>query len=124
MFHWEALNIHYTGLDIVAELVEKLSRDYPGRRFQCLDLVTQVPPRADLIFCRDCLVHLPLAEIQSAIPGEFRKEQRHLAGDHHFPENHRECGCALERLAAVESAISAPEFSRTDATVRGRLHRR
>jgi hypothetical protein len=64
---WESLGITYTGVDIVAPLVDSLRTEYPARRFECLDLVTDILPCADLILCRDCLVHLPLAEIQLVI---------------------------------------------------------
>jgi hypothetical protein len=64
---WEAMGVAYTGVDIVPELVERMRREYPGRRFECVDLVTEVLPRAEVIFCRDCLVHLPLAEIRMVV---------------------------------------------------------
>ncbi len=64
---WETLGVQYTGVDIVAELVDKLRAQFPARRFECLDLVADVLPRADVILCRDCLVHLPLAEIQTVV---------------------------------------------------------
>ena len=120
---WEQLNIHYTGLDIVAELVEKLSRAYPGRTFQCLDLVTQVPPRADLIFCRDCLVHLPLAEIQTVI-GNFAKSGATWLLTTTFPKTAQNTDVRWRRLAASESPGRTPELSRADAIIRRRMHRR
>jgi len=64
---WESLNIAYTGVDIVPDLIEKNRRSFPTRRFECLDLVTDILPKANIIFCRDCLVHLPLAEVQTVI---------------------------------------------------------
>lgn len=67
---WEEMGVAYTGVDIVPELVERMRREYAERRFECVDLVTDILPRADLIFCRDCLVHLPLAEIQTVL-GNF-----------------------------------------------------
>src|SRR3954470_5909622 len=35
---WEMLGVTYTGVDIVAELVERMRREHPRRRFACLDL--------------------------------------------------------------------------------------
>jgi hypothetical protein len=64
---WEEMGVKYIGVDIVAELIEKLRARYPGRQFECCDLVTDILPKAELIFCRDCLVHLPLAEICEVI---------------------------------------------------------
>jgi hypothetical protein len=64
---WESLGVRYIGVDIVAELVDRLRTQFPQRHFACCDLVTDILPRADLILCRDCLVHLPLAEIPTVI---------------------------------------------------------
>jgi hypothetical protein len=64
---WESLNIAYTGIDIVPALVESLRAKFPARRFACIDLVTDILPRADLIFCRDCLVHLPVEEVKTVL---------------------------------------------------------
>jgi hypothetical protein len=63
-FHWmkdvELHGIRYTGADIVKELIASNRAQYErdGIRFQFLDLIKDKLPRADLIFCRDCLVHL------------------------------------------------------------------
>jgi hypothetical protein len=68
--HWiktVELGVHYIGVDIVKELVERLRGEYPGRRFEVCDLVAEVLPKADLIFCRDCLVHLPFEDIRGAL---------------------------------------------------------
>lgn len=64
---WEQADIAYTGVDIVPALVETLRQKFPSRRFECIDLVTDLLPRADVIFCRDCLVHLPLAEVTTVL---------------------------------------------------------
>ena len=64
--HWIKtvdLGVDYIGVDIVGELVERLRNEFPQRRFECRDLVEDDLPAADLIFCRDCLVHLPLEEV-------------------------------------------------------------
>jgi hypothetical protein len=64
---WEEAGIAYTGVDIVPALVESLRSTLPDRRFECVDLVTDVLPRADVIFCRDCLVHLPVEEVKTVL---------------------------------------------------------
>lgn len=50
----------YIGVDIVEAMIEKHQKDFgaPSRTFICLDLATESLPKADLIFSRDCLVHL------------------------------------------------------------------
>ncbi|MBK7951828.1 MAG: class I SAM-dependent methyltransferase [Deltaproteobacteria bacterium] len=59
----------YVGGDIVPALIEGNRSKYadPGRRFEVLDIVRDPIPRVDLIHCRDCLVHLPLAMAKQAI---------------------------------------------------------
>jgi hypothetical protein len=64
---WAELGGAYTGVDIVAELVEGLRVKFPGKRFECVDLVTEILPRADVVFCRDCLVHLPIEEVKTVL---------------------------------------------------------
>jgi len=72
-FHWMRLvdlsGVHYTGVDIVPALIADNTARFgdAGRRFVALDLVTAVPPRADLVLCRDLLVHLPNADILRAL---------------------------------------------------------
>lgn len=73
-FHWMSqlnLGLHrYVGVDIVPELIE-LNRQKFGiadvREFRVMDLVGDRLPAADLILCRDCLVHLSLAEACAVI---------------------------------------------------------
>ncbi len=56
----------YTGADIVETLIAK-NRSLFGREgieFKCLDLSRDELPNVDLIFSRDCLVHLSFADAQ------------------------------------------------------------
>lgn len=71
-FYWMRLldlNVNYTGGDIVAELIERNRELYETERreFIVIDIVQDDIPRADLILCRDCLVHLCNKDIFSAL---------------------------------------------------------
>ncbi len=59
----------YLGADIVPELIAENQRQYgaPDRRFLRLDLTRDPLPAADLLFCRDCLVHLSFEDAAKAI---------------------------------------------------------
>jgi hypothetical protein len=63
-FHWmkevDIGTARYIGVDIVAPIVDANRRRYghDSRSFLHLDIVSDRLPRADLILCRDCLVHL------------------------------------------------------------------
>jgi hypothetical protein len=50
----------YIGVDIVGDLIEKNKDQFgaEGKVFHCANLAADVLPKADMIFCRDCLVHL------------------------------------------------------------------
>lgn len=64
----------YVGVDIVEALVERNDSEFGGpcREFRCMDLATGDLPRADLIFSRDCLVHLSFADALRII-ANFKK---------------------------------------------------
>jgi hypothetical protein len=51
----------YTGVEVVPQLVASNQKRYGSRlvRFVECDLSNEPPPSADLVICRDCLVHLP-----------------------------------------------------------------
>jgi len=71
-FHWMrdvTLGIeHYIGADIVLPLIQKNREVYGDRgEFLHLDLLHDRLPSTDLVFCRDCLVHLSFREIQLAL---------------------------------------------------------
>jgi len=73
-FHWMSrLDLgleRYIGVDIVAELIELNRQKYrieAVREFRVMDLVRDRLPAADLILCRDCLVHLSLPEACAVI---------------------------------------------------------
>jgi hypothetical protein len=59
----------YIGGDLLPELIEMLRHRYggPRRRFLVLDLTRDELPPADLLLCRDCLVHLSQADIRLAL---------------------------------------------------------
>jgi hypothetical protein len=59
----------YVGGDVVGDHVERNRRLHarPGVEFQRLDLTVDPLPRADLVLCRDCLVHLSFADVHRAL---------------------------------------------------------
>lgn len=72
-FHWmqhvDLAGCDYTGADIVPSLIDENNSRYASanRRFVVLDLIRDPLPTADLLMCRDCLIHLPLAAAQEAV---------------------------------------------------------
>ena len=48
----------YVGADIVKPLIRQLRAEHPARTFLHLDITSDLLPPADLLLCRDCLIHL------------------------------------------------------------------
>lgn len=71
----------YIGADIVQEVADgnRLRHGRPGREFACLDITKDDLPQVDMIFCRDCLVHLPLKDIGLALRNIKRSKARYVA---------------------------------------------
>lgn len=68
MNHVDLAGIEYMGGDIVESMVEANRERYesPTRRFVKADVTSGVLPRADVILCRDCLVHFSFGNIIAA----------------------------------------------------------
>ncbi|NOY74297.1 MAG: class I SAM-dependent methyltransferase [Kiritimatiellaeota bacterium] len=70
-FHWMGtLNLDletFIAADIVPKIVKENKRQYPEIDFRVLDICSDSLPKVDLVFCRDCLVHLSLKDAAAAI---------------------------------------------------------
>lgn len=83
-FHWmqsvDLIDIDYTGADIVNDLIENNTEQYArdGLRFQKLDLLKDRLPKVDLIFTRDCLVHLSFEDIFRALDNICNSQSEYL----------------------------------------------
>ena len=72
-FHWFDLflrdrpDIAYVGYDIVDPLIARNRAAHPDRRFEVLDITTEVPAPTDLIFCKDLINHLYEADVWAAL---------------------------------------------------------
>lgn len=80
-FNWmdrvELNGIEYHGGDIVWQIVQDNKIKY-GDYFKVIDLVNDPLPAADLLICRDCLVHFSYTDIQLAIENIRRSGCRYL----------------------------------------------
>jgi len=65
------LGVRYLGIDIVAALIDNLqaraAADEIKREYRLADITRDPLPRCGAILCRDCLVHLSLANIDRAV---------------------------------------------------------
>jgi len=91
MQHVKLTGIRYIGGDIVEALVEKNNARFASenRQFLHLNLLADSLPSCDLIFCRDCLVHLSFDDIHAALANIKRSGATYLATTHFHeePEN-------------------------------------
>jgi len=60
-------SFHYTGADIVLDVIERNQRQWPQYEWLVLDICASPLPMVDMIFCRDCFVHFPLEFIFKAL---------------------------------------------------------
>lgn len=83
-FHWmrnvNLSSVDYLGGDIVTELVEqnRLKHGRSGIRFERINLIHDALPAVDLVFCRDCLVHLSYDDIFSVLGNIARSSATYL----------------------------------------------
>lgn len=66
--------VQYTGGDVVDAIIQRnvLKYETENVHFECLNIITGPLPKADLIMCRDCLVHLSFSEGLAALQ-KFRE---------------------------------------------------
>src|SRR5206468_4767947 len=80
MEHVDLRGVQYIGGDIVPTIVEQNQRQYAdaSRKFMSLDLTRDDLPDADVLLCRDCMVHLSYANIRAALANIARSNVRYL----------------------------------------------
>jgi len=64
----------YIGIDIVEELIDQNKKKYVNQQqsFMTIDIIEDEIPKADIILCRDCLVHLSFKQCIKVIKN-FKK---------------------------------------------------
>jgi hypothetical protein len=80
MEHVDLSGIEYIGADIVPSIVEQNNRLHAAgtRRFVNLDLTRDRLPDADVLLCRDCLVHLSYENIGAVLANIARANVGYL----------------------------------------------
>ena len=80
MQHVNLRDVDYIGGDIVENLIENNSLKYGQENitFKTLDLTKDILPGVDLLFCRDCLVHLSYKDIYKALINIKKSKSKYL----------------------------------------------
>jgi hypothetical protein len=84
----------YVGVDIVPEMISRNQLKYGNQKlsFVKLDITSEPLPRGDIVFCRDCLLHLSFSDIFNFLDNFVRSEARYL-----MTTTHRNDGSFLNR---------------------------
>lgn len=81
MQHVDFSKVHYTGADIVEDLIisnQKRFKDFTNVNFEVLNLLTDTLLNKDLIIVRDCFVHLSNQDIKIAIENIKSSNSKYL----------------------------------------------
>lgn len=81
--------VNYIGCDVVTKLIERNKLKFPTRKFVHLDVVVSVPPKVDLIFCKDLINHLENHEIIEAVANMRRSGSTFLLATNNFGYENR-----------------------------------
>lgn len=110
MQHVDLTGISYLGGDIVPDLISanraRHARDDVA--FQVIDLIEGPVPQADVVFVRDCLVHMSNAHVAAALRNIAASGSTWLLSTT-FPETGRNTDIATGQWRAVD--LTKPPFS-------------
>ena len=70
--------IEYLGGDIVEKLIETNKKNYPKYNFKKIDIINDSLPDSDLIFVKDCLLHLSNMHIKKTLQNICRSNIKFL----------------------------------------------
>jgi len=72
--------ISYTGVDIVDDIISSNNKKYSNqnRNFIKLDILEDDLPKADLILCRDLLVHFSFNDLKKAVNNIKKSQSKYL----------------------------------------------
>lgn len=92
--------IDYIGADIVDSLINNARKQYPGVDFRVLDITEDKLPKVDLLFCRDCLLHLSFKDIDRALLNIANSDIKYvlMSNWYEFTENNRDIENGKYRL--------------------------
>jgi len=112
----------YVGADLLPALIAEHQARYADDRrcFLVLDLTVDALPPADVLLCRDCLVHLSFADVARAL-ANIKRGHRLFAHDD-FPQLRSERGRRDRRLAPAESGEATVQLPATAAADERRVH--
>jgi hypothetical protein len=97
--------IEYIGGDIVDDIIFKNTAKYPNYKFQILDVVNDNLPAVDLLFVRDCLVHLEEEQIKAVFDKVVRSGSTYFATTIHVKCQENATPSAADRWRKINFTI-------------------
>lgn len=71
-------SIRYIGADVVDSLIDQNQKNYPSIDFRVLDITKDKLPAVDLLFCRDCFLHLSFTDLHLALTNISNSEIKYV----------------------------------------------
>lgn len=102
----------YIGGDIVDFLIQANQQKYPAHTFKQFDLTQDTLPDVDLLFCRDCLLHLSFKDIDNVFNNISRSNVKYvlLSNWYEDAENTRDIQTGEARyLNFLEAPFNFPQ---------------
>ena len=89
MRHVDLGRVNYIGVDVVSDLIRRNRQLYHDERrtFVELDITKDPLPQADVVLCRDCLIHLSFRSIAAVLTNFKRTGATHLLCTTHTTVN-------------------------------------
>lgn len=82
--------VDYIGGDIVEFMINENQLKYPDVKFYVFDLTQDKLPDVDLLFCRDCLLHLSFKDIDKAFNNISHSKIKYILTSNWFEHNTNE----------------------------------
>lgn len=74
----------YIGADVVPKMIEDNKEKYPDIDFRVLSVIDSPLPQVDMLFCRDCLVHLKTENVKRSLKNIKAAKPKYVVLTH-FP---------------------------------------
>lgn len=102
-------NINYSGGDIVHDLIAENQMKYGDRySFKVFDLRKDQLPEVDLLFCRDCFIHLPYRDIIKCIDNIKQSKITWLLVSTYYMHNNNELAGLWRPVNLEDAPFSFP----------------
>jgi hypothetical protein len=115
-FNWmrkvDLSSVNYTGADIVEGLISENLRKYSANniKFITMNIITDILPEADLIFVRDCFIHLSYNDIEKALKNIKRSGCKYLLTTSYLNHKNHDIATGFWRpINLQESPFNFPE---------------